>query len=170
MAESKFNNSQEHLSHSAGGTGPYLPSPGEFSNTSSFLSYFSFHPSAWQVLVTEGSSMLWPNCPAHTQDWRCDLTAPRWLLTVYLTAAATVTQTAQSSSVQLQNTFHADFAKFLWLQTNLSFKNRCKIVSPHRIKIVEFLQPTQSLRKDWGNSLMEPDSYKLLTEGTLRSH
>lgn len=48
----------------------------------------------------------------------------------------------EALSVQLQSTFHADFARFLWLQTNLSFKNRCKIVSPHGIKIVEFLQPT----------------------------
>lgn len=82
LAESKFKNSQEHLSHSAGGTGPYLPNPGEFSNPSYFLSYFSFHHSAWQVLVTEGSSMPWPNDPAHSQDCRCDLTAPPWLLTV----------------------------------------------------------------------------------------
>lgn len=38
MAESKFKNSQEHFSHSAGGTGHYLPNPGEFANASSFLS------------------------------------------------------------------------------------------------------------------------------------
>lgn len=43
-----------------------------------------------------------------------------------LVARTTVTQTAQSRSVKLESTFHADLVGFLWLQTNLSFKNRCK--------------------------------------------
>lgn len=69
--------------------------------------------SAWQVLVTEGSFTLWPNYPAHTQHWRCDLTAPRWLLTVYLTAAAIVTQTAQSPFCSAAEHFTRWFCKVL---------------------------------------------------------
>lgn len=41
----------------------------------------------------------------------------------------------ETLSVKLGNTFHAELVRFLWSQTNLSFKNRCKTVSPHRIKI-----------------------------------
>lgn len=58
-------------------------------------SYFSTCSCALQILGTEGCSMLSPNYQAHEQDQRFDLTAPHWLLTVYLTARTMVTQTTQ---------------------------------------------------------------------------
>lgn len=127
---STLNNCHASLSHSRGDTRPRLLNPGEPPTRSSLLSLTSeFIPllcrfslqkaaqcSGWITQLTSSTEDL--SWQQHAAYWQPNSTS-------HCNPGCT-----ETLSVKLEHTFHAELARFLWLQTSLSFKNRCKLF-PH---------------------------------------
>lgn len=89
--------------------------------------YFTIHSTPLQVLITEGCTMLWPNYPPHRQ-WLKIWADSSMLPTDSLSNSMSLCSPGCTETLcQAEHTFHAELARFLWLQASLSLKNRCKL-------------------------------------------